>query len=51
MKKIRITETQAKRIGIINENVTPLLQYETYCQKLSQQVNEIYVLMRLSVMR
>ena len=40
--KIKITEAQAKRIGLINENIDPLSQYEDYCKKMVEKVNAIY---------
>lgn len=40
--KIKITENQAKRLGLINENIDPLTQYEDYCKKMVERVNAIY---------
>jgi hypothetical protein len=40
--KIKITEAQAKRLGLINENIDPLSQYEEYCKKMVEKVNAIY---------
>lgn len=40
--KIKITEDQAKRLGLINENLDPLSQYEMYCKSMVKKVNAIY---------
>ena len=40
--KIKITEVQAKRLGLISENADPLAQYEQYCQRMVEKVNDLY---------
>jgi hypothetical protein len=40
--KIKITEGQAKRLGLINENADPLVQYEQYCSQLVPVVEKMY---------
>lgn len=42
MKRIRITEDQAKRLKLINENTDPLSSYEHFCKVKAQEVNRIY---------
>ena len=42
MKRIKITEGQAKRLKLISENTDPLSSYEHFCQIKAQEVNRIY---------
>jgi len=41
--KVRITETQAKRLNLINEDTDMVSQFEQYCKVKVQEVNNIYV--------
>jgi len=41
--KIRITEEQAKRIKLINEDINQLIQFEEFCKRKIQEINTIYV--------
>lgn len=41
--KIRITEEQAKRIKLINEDTNPLTQFEHFCSLKIQEINKLYV--------
>lgn len=43
MKKIIITESQAKRLNLITEDMNPLIQFEAYCKELLKEVNKQYV--------
>ena len=42
MKRIKITEGQAKRLKLISENTDPLSSYEHFCKIKAQEVNRIY---------
>lgn len=42
MKKIIITEDQAKRLNLINEDINPLSQYEQFCKVRVEEVNKLY---------
>lgn len=42
VKKIKITEAQAKSLGLINENVDMLTQFEQFCRIKVQEVNGLY---------
>lgn len=41
-KRIKITEAQAKSLGLINENVDMVVQFEQFCKIKSQELNQIY---------
>ena len=41
--KIKITEDQAKRLNLINEDVNPLTQYEAFCKQMIEKVNKVYL--------
>lgn len=41
--KIKITEDQAKRLNLINEDVNPLTQFEAYCKDKAQVINNLYL--------
>ena len=41
--KVRITESQAKRLNFINEDTDMVSQFEQYCKVKVQEVNNIYV--------
>lgn len=40
--KIIITEGQAKRLKLINENTDPLTQFEYLCKSKIQEINKLY---------
>jgi hypothetical protein len=42
MKRIKITEGQAKRLKLISENTDPLSSYEHFCKIKAQEVNRLY---------
>jgi hypothetical protein len=41
--KVRITESQAKRLNFINEDTDMVSQFEQYCKVKVQELNNIYV--------
>jgi len=41
--KIKITEGQAKRMKLINEDTNPLSQFEQLCKIKIQEINKLYV--------
>ncbi len=41
--KIIITEEQAKRLNLINEDTNPLAQFEKFCQLRLEHVNQLYL--------
>jgi len=41
--KIKITEAQAKRLNLINEDNNPLAQFEKFCQLRLEHVNQLYL--------
>jgi hypothetical protein len=41
-KKIKITEAQARSLGLINENVDMLAQFEQFCKVKIEEVNRLY---------
>ena len=41
--KIKISEAQAKRLKLVNENVDIIGQFEHLCQTTIQEVNKIYL--------
>lgn len=41
--KIKITENQAKRLKLINEDINPLTQYEAFCKQMVEKVNKMYL--------
>ena len=41
--KIKISEAQAKRLKLVNENVDVIGQFEHLCQTTIQEVNKIYL--------
>ena len=43
MKKIKITEAQAKRLKLISENSDELARFEHYCTLKAEDVNKFYV--------
>lgn len=43
MKKIKITEDQAIRLKILNEDANPLVKYELYCRKRAEEVDRCFV--------
>lgn len=40
--KIKITENQAKRLKLINENTDTLSQFEQFCKSKVQELNNLY---------
>jgi hypothetical protein len=42
MKKIKITEGQAKRLKLITENIDPLTEFEQLCKQKAEEVNKLY---------
>jgi hypothetical protein len=40
--KVRITESQAKRLNLINEDTDMVSQFEQYCKVKVQELNNIY---------
>ena len=42
MKKIKITEAQAKRLKLISENTDELARFEYYCNIKAEEVNKLY---------
>ena len=43
-KKIKITESQALRLKLINEGVSnPMVEHAKYCQKVAKVVDKIYI--------
>lgn len=40
--KIKITESQAKRFKLLNENADPLSQFEKLCSIKIQEINKLY---------
>lgn len=43
MAKIKITEDQAKRLKLINENTEPVIKFETFCEKLNAEIDKLYL--------
>lgn len=41
--KIKITEEQAKRLKLINEDINPLTQFEGFCKVKIQEVDKLYL--------
>lgn len=40
--KLKISEEQARRLKLINENTNPLTQFEQHCTKLIAEINKVY---------
>jgi hypothetical protein len=42
MRKIKITESQAKRLKLINENADELARFEHFCKIKVDEINKVY---------
>lgn len=42
MKRIKITEAQAKRLNLISENTDPISSFEHFCRIKAQEVDRLY---------
>lgn len=41
--KIKITETQAKRLNLLKEDMNPLTNFEQYCKVKGDELNKLYI--------
>ncbi len=41
--KIKITESQAKRLNLLKEDMTPLAKFEDYCKNKSKELDKLYL--------